>query len=71
MNRELCLVCCVIRDNEIINETLFQSFDKIFEIAEAFTSNYGCHKDWGIGLDFEETVIEFANLYARRKRWVI
>lgn len=71
MNRELCLVCCVIRDNEIINETLFQSFDKIFEIAEAFINEYGCYEDWEIDLDFEETIIDFANRYARCKKWVI
>ena len=61
---ELGLLCCIIRENEIINETLFQSFDKVFEIAEAFIDKYGIDETvWGIDMEYEETVVAFAKDY--------
>ena len=38
--KEMSLLCCIIRENKIINSTLFESFDKIFEIADAFIEQY-------------------------------
>ena len=62
--KELSLLCCVIRENEIINSSLFQSFDKIFEIANAFLEKYGVDDiKWGPEMDYEETVFKFATHY--------
>ena len=68
--KEMSLLCCIIRENEIINSTLFESFDKIFEIADAFIEKYGVDQvQWGIdfGMEYEETVVEFATLYVKNK----
>lgn len=63
--KEISLLCCVIRENEIIQETMFQSFDKIYEIAQAFIDKYGIDNVWGIdvGMEYETTVVEFAKSY--------
>ena len=65
--KELSLICCIIRDNEVINSTLFQSFDKIFEIAEKFIYKYGIDDtQWGVEMDFEEAVVDFATKYVQK-----
>ena len=65
--KELSLLCCIIRENEIINTTLFQSFDKIFEIAEKFIEEYGIDVvEWGVEMEYEETVVDFATLYIQK-----
>lgn len=65
--KELSLICCVIRENDIIESTLWQSFDTIFEIALAFVEKYGVDEvQWGVDMDYEETVIEFAKEMATK-----
>lgn len=60
--KELALVSCIIRDNHVIDSTLFQSFDKIYEIAEAFVEKYG-YESWSEDLDFEEEVVKFSKAH--------
>ena len=69
--KELSLICCLIREEEIIDESLFQSFDKVFEIARAFVQKYGLDNEWGVDNDYESTVIEFATHYAKRNEWTV
>ena len=65
--KELSLLCCVIRENEIIDSGLFQSFDKIFEIAEKFIEKYGIDDvEWGVEMEYEETVVDFATIYIQK-----
>ena len=66
--KELSMLCCIIRDNEIFGGTLFKNFDKIFEIAKAFVEEYGVDKiPWGIEMEYEDTVIHFATNYKKEK----
>jgi hypothetical protein len=65
--QELGLLCCIIMQESIVHGTLFQTYDKVFEIAKAFIDKYGVDNDtqWGIenDMDYEETVILFAVKY--------
>lgn len=65
--KELSLICCVIRDNEIFDTSVWTSFDKTFEIAEAFVQKYGVDTvQWADEeMDYEETVLDFANEFLR------
>jgi hypothetical protein len=63
--KETSLVCCVIRENEVIESTLFQSFDAIYEIATKFVDEYGLDDNQWAQKDFEETVVEFAKQYIK------
>ena len=66
---ELSLLCCILRENEVIKETLFNSFDKLFEIAKAFIDKYGINKvEWGVDMEYEETVLEFASKFEFEKQ---
>ena len=65
--KELSLICCLIRDNEIIKGSLFQSFDEIFCIAQDFITKYPLDTEWGVELEFEETVVSFARQWLRGK----
>lgn len=66
--KELSLICCVIRDNEMIKSSLFQSFDEIFCIAQDFIEKYPLSTEWGVELEFEETVVDFARQWLRDKK---
>ena len=65
---ELSLICCLIRDNEIIKGSLFQSFDEIFCIAQDFIAKYPLNTEWGIELEFEQTVLDFARQWVKDKQ---
>lgn len=65
---ELSLVTAVIRENEILHGTVFQTFDGNYKIAKAFIEKYGVDEvKWGVehGMEFEEVVFEFATNYAK------
>ena len=66
--KELSLICCLIRENEIIKGSLFQSFDEIFCIAQDFIAKYPLNTEWGIELEFEQTVLEFARQWVKDKQ---
>lgn len=62
--KELGLLCCIIMQQGIVTGSLFQTYDKVFEIAEAFIDKYGIEDTvWGVDLEYEETVIDFAESY--------
>jgi hypothetical protein len=64
--QELGLLCCIIMQESIVHGTLFQTYEKVFEIAKAFIDKYGVDETtWGIdiGMEYEETVIQFAIKY--------
>ncbi|NRB65370.1 MAG: hypothetical protein HRU40_20530 [Saprospiraceae bacterium] len=66
--KELSLICCLIRENEIIKGSLFQSFDEIFCIAQDFIAKYPLNTEWGIELEFEQTVLDFARQWVKDKQ---
>ena len=62
--KELALIVAILRENEVLSGTLFNTFDQLFTIAEKFVETYGLDdSQWGIevGRDFEEAVVEFGN----------
>lgn len=61
--KEVALVTCVIRENDLIQQTLFQSFDTMYKVAEAFVRKYGIDNKWVFKMDFEEEVISFTKTY--------
>ena len=71
--KELALVTAIIINEDILNGTLFQTFDTAYHIAEKFVSKYGYDEntyqiEWGVDAEFDETVIDFASNY--RETWV-
>jgi hypothetical protein len=67
--KELALVTAVIINEDILNGTLFQTFDTAYYIAKMFVNKHGYEKtDWGVDAEFDEAVIEFASNY--RNTWV-
>jgi hypothetical protein len=64
--QELGLLCCIIMQEDIVSGTLFQTFDKVFEIADAFIQKYGVDgTEWGVEVEYDEAVIEFAKSYVK------
>jgi hypothetical protein len=62
--KELALLSCIIIQEGIVSGTLFQTFDKVFEIADAFIQKYGVDGiEWGVEVEYDEVVIEFAKSY--------
>lgn len=66
--KEISLVCCIIRDEQLIEKTLFQSFDDIYEIAVAFVDEYGIDDEQWADKSYEETVIEFASFEIKERK---
>jgi len=77
MEKELALLTCVIQHNELLNGTMWHTFDKSFEIAKAFVEKYPISTVWGedetehsmMG-DYEETVVQFTEDYIRESEKV-
>jgi hypothetical protein len=67
--RELALIVAVLVHNEIIDGKIFETFDRLFEIAKAFLVKYGVDTRWGVNLEYEETVYKFGKEYAATKEW--
>ncbi len=65
--KELALLTNIIRQEDLINGSIFQTFDEIYKIALAFVGRYGVDKImWGVDMEYEETVVEFATEYVKR-----
>ena len=63
---EVALVTAILRENEILNGTIFQTFDRLYEIALAFVDKYGVNDIvWGIEMEYEETVYAFGVEYIK------
>ena len=57
----------IIRQEDLLNGSIFQTFDNIYEIALAFVEKYGVDEIiWGVDMEYEETVVEFATEYIKR-----
>ena len=65
--KEYGLICCIIRENEIVKGTLFNSFDLVYDIADEFYREYNQKKVNWEETDFEETVVEFAKSFIKNK----
>ncbi len=66
--KELALITNIIRQEELLSGSIFQTFDEIYKIAWAFIDKYGVDDvEWGVELEYEETVAEFATEYVKQK----
>ena len=69
--REVALVTAVIIREDILMGTVYQTFDRAYEIAVKFEARYPSDRDWGVDdirdedgnlitYDWDEAVINFA-----------
>lgn len=64
---ELALVTSIIIHEDILNGSLFQTFDKAYKLAEAFLKEYPPEDNWkevrtwsSEEIDYDELIIEFS-----------
>jgi len=63
-HKELTLITCIIIKEDILNGTLFQTFDKAYDIAKKFKKTFPEDTDWeAMYIDFDEAVIDFCNCH--------
>jgi hypothetical protein len=73
-HKDLALITCIIIQEDILGGTVFQTFDKAYDIAIKFQEIFPEDKDWeGIYPNFDEAVIDFCyrhqmNGYERLKQ---
>jgi len=62
--KDLALITAIIIQEDILNGTIFQTFDKAYDIAKAFQQDNPQGKNWeGLSPNFDEAVIIFAKQY--------
>lgn len=62
-NKEIALICCIIINEDVLGGTVFQTFDKAWELAEKFHEQ-NQDKNWEHQkLDFDEAIVEFVTQY--------
>lgn len=59
--KELALISSYIVANDLLNGTVFQTFDTAYELAEQFLEEYPMDFIWGIDREFDEAIEEFVN----------
>ena len=59
-SKELALVTVIIMHNDILNGTVFNTFDRAYAIAEKFVEKFGLDDEQWVETDFEEAVYKFA-----------
>ena len=65
--KELALIAAFIIHEDILNGTVYQTFDRAYELAEEFLEENLINKNWeNEELDFDEAIIEFVKLKIRR-----
>jgi len=62
-HKETALVATLIHHNGQLNGTVFQTFDKAYEIANAFVVTYGLGDEQWEEVDFEEVIVAFVDKY--------
>ena len=59
--KELALLTSFIIHQDVLGGTLFQTFDKAYELAQMFLDQYPLDTPWGIEMEYEDTIIDFLN----------
>lgn len=59
--KELALISSYIVANDLLNGTVFQTFDTAYELAQQFLEEYHIDYVWGVTKEWDETVEEFVN----------
>jgi hypothetical protein len=58
-SKELSLISSYIISNNLLNGTIFQTFDKAYDLAEKFLIKYPLDTEWGIDKEWDETIEKF------------
>jgi hypothetical protein len=64
--KELALITSIIINEDMLGGTIFQTFDKAYEIAEEFIKVYPSDSTWE-ELPYDETIIKFVNTIVPRQ----
>ena len=59
--KELALVTAIIIREDRLGGSLYQTFDRAYSLAKAFVEKYPVDMEWGVELEYEETIIGFLN----------
>lgn len=59
--KELALISSYIVAQDLLNGTVFQTFDSAYELAEQFLQEYHIDYAWGVTREWDETLEEFVN----------
>lgn len=63
-HKDLTLITCIIIQEDMLGGTLFQTFDKAYEIAKKFQQEYPEDKKWeDVYPHFDEAVIDFCHSF--------
>ena len=63
-HKDLTLITCIIIQEDMLGGTLFQTFDKAYDIAIKFKEMFPEDKDWdGMYASFDEAVIDFCHCH--------
>ena len=58
--KDLALITAIIISEDILGGTIFQTFDRAYELAKQFQKKYSYDFDWEKQEDdFDETIIKF------------
>lgn len=59
--KEIALVCAYIAYNDLLDGTIFNTFDRSYEIAKDFLKVYPVNFKWGINEEWDETLERFVS----------
>jgi hypothetical protein len=61
-NKDIALITSIIINEDMLGGTVFQTFDKAYELAKAFQKKYAHDFNWeNQDLDFDEAIVQFVN----------
>ena len=61
--KDLALITSIIISEDLLGGTIFQTFDRAYELAEQFQKKYSYDFDWeNQEDDFDEAIIKFVKL---------
>lgn len=65
--KELALITAIILAEDIFKGSVFQTFDKAYEVAKEFIKEYPTDTIWDHRqeYDYDETIIKFTNKYLK------
>ena len=65
--KDLALITSIIINEDMLNGTVFQTFDLAYELAEKFQKKYSHDFNWeNQELDFDESIITFVKQITKK-----
>ena len=60
INKDIALITSIIINEDMLGGTVFQTFDKAYELAKEFQKEYAHDYNWeNQKIDFDEAVVQF------------